>query len=584
MTRKVRPKRLAGRALATGAAATLLGLAFATPSSAHPLGNFTYNTSAAVQVRLDEVLVDYVIDLAELPTLQARPDVDRNGDDSLTDGERRRYAEKTCDTAAAGLTLTVGDRPVALERRSSDISFPEGQAGLSTLRLECGLGGSSTEIDGRTTVRLADENYADRLGWREIIALGDRTTVTDTDVLRESTSDSLVNYPQDQLDSPLRQREATITVEPGGPALVQDDDDSPIPLPSADRLSSLISERKLTIPFALFALGVSFVLGGFHAVAPGHGKTVMAAYLVGQRGARRQALLLGATVAVTHTGGVLALALVVSNSAVAPERFYPVLGSISGLLVVAIGVVLLRRAVQFRRIFPTLEPGASRHHHHGIGGHTHTHDLAPAAVGASGHDHGEATHDHARVPAAAHTEHQHTSHDHGHDHGPQHVDHDHGDGHVAHDHAHRDVDHAHGDVDHDHGDVDHDHGGPEHRALAGEPAVSLGPAMRARNMMAMGFAGGLVPSPSALVVLLGAIAIGRAWFGLLLIIAYGAGLAAVLVGAGLVIERLRHRIEPILARRSNSRLAGLAVNLPILTAVLVVLGGAYLVARALAVA
>jgi len=108
--------------------------------------------------------------------------------------------------------------------------------------------------------------------------------------------------------------------------------------------------------------------------------------------------------------------------------------------------------------------------------------------------------------------------------------------------------------------------------------------MQARSMMAMGFAGGLVPSPSALVVLLGAIAIGRAWFGLLLIIAYGAGLAAVLVGAGLVIERLRHRIEPILARRSNSRLAGLAVNLPILTAVLVVLGGAYLVARALAVA
>ncbi|MBA3283046.1 MAG: nickel transporter, partial [Acidimicrobiia bacterium] len=379
MTTKVRPKRLAGRALAAGAAATLLGLAFATPASAHPLGNFTFNTSAAVQVRPDEVLVDYVIDLAELPTLQARPDVDRNGDGSLTDGERRRYAEQTCDRAAARLNLTVGDRPVVLEHRSSDISFPEGQAGLRTLRLECELGGSSTEIDGRTTVRLADENFADRLGWREIIALGDRTTVTDTDVLRESASDTLVNYPQDQLESPLRQREATITVEPGGPALVQDDDDSPIPLPSADRLSSLISEQKLTIPFALFALAVSFVLGGFHAVAPGHGKTVMAAYLVGQRGARRQALLLGATVAVTHTGGVLALALVVSNSAVAPERFYPVLGSISGLLVVAIGVVLLRRAVEFRRIFPTLGPGASRHHHHGIGGHTHTHDLATAS-------------------------------------------------------------------------------------------------------------------------------------------------------------------------------------------------------------
>lgn len=109
-----------------------------------------------------------------------------------------------------------------------------------------------------------------------------------------------------------------------------------------------------------------------------------------------------------------------------------------------------------------------------------------------------------------------------------------------------------------------------------------GPAMRARNMMAMGFAGGLVPSPSALVVLLGSIAIGRAWFGFVLIVAYGLGLAAVLVGAGLLIERLRHRVAPLLGRRSHPRLTGLAVNLPIVTASLVMVGGAYLVARALA--
>jgi len=578
MTRNVRRRRLAGRALAASAAATLLGLALATPSSAHPLGNFTKNTSASVQVRPDEVIVDYIIDLAEIPTLQARPDIDRDGDDSLDPDERRRYAEKTCDMAAAGLELTVAGRPVALDRRSIELSFPKGQAGLLTSRLECELGGAGTKIDGRTTVRLSDGNFADRLGWREIIALGDRTTIVDTDVLRESASERLTNYPKGQLQSPLRQRDATITVEPGGPALDPRKDGSPISLPSADRLSSLIAERRLTIPFALFALAVSFILGGFHAVAPGHGKTVMAAYLVGQRGARRQALLLGATVAVTHTGGVLALALVVSNSSIAPERFYPVLGSVSGLLVVAIGVVLLRRAVQFRRIFPTLEPGASRHHHHGIGGHAHTHDLATASVGTSGHDRGEGTHDHAPVPAAAIAEHQHASHGQhrhdpgGHDHDPGGHDHDHDHGHG----------HGHGHDGHDHGDDGHDHEALE--VPAGEPAVPLGPGIQARSMMAMGFAGGLVPSPSALVVLLGAIAIGRAWFGLLLIIAYGAGLAAVLVGAGLVIERLRHRIEPILARRSKSRLAGLAVNLPILTAVLVVLGGAYLVVRALAVA
>jgi ABC-type nickel/cobalt efflux system permease component RcnA len=124
----------------------------------------------------------------------------------------------------------------------------------------------------------------------------------------------------------------------------------------------------------------------------------------------------------------------------------------------------------------------------------------------------------------------------------------------------------------------------EHAPVDDEVELPVGPAMRPRNMMAMGFAGGLVPSPSALVVLLGSIAIGRAWFGLLLIVAYGAGLASVLVGAGLLIERIRHRIQPILARRSHPRLAALAVNLPIVTAVLVVLGGAYLVVRAVTTA
>ena len=445
------------------------------------------------------------------------------------------------------------------------------------------------------------------------MVVGDKTTVVDSTVAKVSTSDRLIKYPKGQLSSPLDEREATATVKPGGPAYGGDRKSSPVPLPSADRLNDLISERTLTIPFAIFALAVSFILGGFHAVAPGHGKTVMAAYLVGQRGARRQALLLGATVAVTHTGGVLALALVVSNSAIAPDRFYPILGSISGLLVVIIGVVLLKRAVEFRRIFPTLGPGASRHHHHGIGGHTHTHDDlsvgAHSAEGAHDHDHGDAGHhldgriDRGQEPVATSvlTTSRHADHDHpGHDH----AGHDHGDGGHQHDHPLDQGGHTHdqgSDGDgHDHVGHAHDHDadhGHAHDPVSSqddghlvvldpalEPVPPVGPAMQARSMMAMGFAGGLVPSPSALVVLLGAIAIGRAWFGLLLIVAYGAGLAAVLVGAGLIIERLRHRIEPLLARRSGSRMAGWAVNLPIVTAVLVVLGGAYLIVRALAFA
>lgn len=696
---------------ATLAVAALVGivlgvLALATPAGAHPLGNFTTNTSAALRIRPDEVLIDYVVDLAEIPTLQARGAIDADGDDDLSSDERQTYAEDTCDAVASALTLEVGGRAVELTSADPDLSFLEGQAGLDTTRVECHLLASTPEIDGSEMVHLVDEYLTDKLGWREVVAQGDETTIVDTDVEAESASDRLRAYPEERVGSPLRELEATIRVVPGGPAAPSPDaGSSDGVLPSVDRLTELVGERRLTIPFAVFALGLSFVLGGFHALAPGHGKTVMAAYLVGAEGTRRQALLLGLTVAVTHTGGVFALALVVSNSSLAPERLYPLLGTLSGLLVAAIGVVLLRRALQFRKVFPTLGPGASTHHHHGLGGHTHDHGL----LGGHSHSHGLPG-DHAQDghdPGHEPHDHEHDGHEPGHDHeGLTHTHEGQNDGHAltqdhVHDHDDHDHDgrtHTHEGHDHDLPAHSHDHAGhthshagptrdddahdepvhtprqvghtyahdghahdqvgvgvPDHEAVGrvaagpvsaadgplpataarhrsatptpvaaptgapspgteagpvggtevsegddaaeitpsptsatprppqegtGDDAVEIAPRMQLRNMMAMGFAGGMVPSPSALVVLLGSIAIGRAWFGLLLIVAYGAGLAAVLVGAGLVIERLRHKIEPLLAHRTRPKLAALAINLPLITSVLVILGGAYLVTRA----
>lgn len=540
--------------LATASFATVIGLAMAGPAQAHPLGNFTINTSAAMRIAPDEVLIDYLIDEAEIPTVQARSAIDSDGDDDLSTEEQSRYADTMCRSAASNLQLVVDGRAVPLDVSESDVTFPKGQAGLDTMRIDCRLRGGTDGSGTSSTVRLTDENFSDLIGWREIIAVGDRTTITQTDVAEESTSKRLASYPEGQINSPLDQRSATVTVKPGGSAAADPGvgSGSPIPLPSADRLANLLGERALTIPFALFAVTVSFVLGGFHALAPGHGKTVMAAYLVGQRGARRQALILGATVAFTHTGGVMALALVATNSSIAPERFYPVLGTISGLLVVGIGLVLLRRALQFRKLLPTLGPGASLHHHHGIGGHTHSHD--------------DENHDHSHSHSHSHDDHE----DHGHL--PSPVGAPVG---VAERGGGAGDNHSHPHL------AEVDVPGAGATAGAGTLPLSTAPAMNMRGMMAMGFAGGLVPSPSALVVLLGAIAIGQAWFGFLLIIAYGAGLAAVLVGAGLLIERLRSRIEPFLTRRKHSPLTGLAMNLPVVTAVLVVLGGGYLVARAL---
>jgi nickel/cobalt exporter len=244
--------------------------------------------------------------------------------------------------------------------------------------------------------------------------------------------------------------------------------------------TALIGERSRTPGFAVVALLLAVALGAAHALAPGHGKTVMAAYLVGLRGRLRQAMTIGVTVTITHTAGVLLLGLVLSTTrAVASERVYPWLGLASGLLLAAVGVGLLVRT-------------------------------------RTGHPHG-------------------TGHDHPHGHGHEH----------PHGHAHR-----------------HRH---DHRAA--EPPLGR------RGLVALGLAGGLVPSPSAVVVLLGGIAIGRAWFGVALVLAYGLGMAATLTGIGLLLARLRSGIDRRLRLPAGSRVSRLGRLLPAVTASVIVLVG-----------
>jgi ABC-type nickel/cobalt efflux system permease component RcnA len=125
----------------------------------------------------------------------------------------------------------------------------------------------------------------------------------------------------------------------------------------------------------------------------------------------------------------------------------------------------------------------------------------------------------------------------------------------------------------------HTHGGPPHRhgPLGDGQPVTWG------SLLAMGFVGGFLPSPSAVVVLLGAIALGRAWFGAVLVIAYGAGMAATLTGAGLLVLHARDALDRRFVGLRSSRLAGMAGRLvPVGTAVVIVGVGAYLSLRGLA--
>ncbi|ANS64188.1 hypothetical protein SLINC_1964 [Streptomyces lincolnensis] len=525
------PRRLLASGAAVLTAACALVLVPSGAASAHPLGNFTVNHYDGLVTAPGELRVEHVEDLAEIPATQAKSDLERLG---VTEWARQR-----CATAARGSEATVDGRPVALTVKSGVARVRPGQAGLDTLRVECDLRAPLPEGD---TVALGfrGAGASSGPGWREITARGDRTTLTASDVPEESLSRELTTYPEELLSSPADTTSASLRVRPGGPALADESGeagDAPAAsvLPrGADRwtraLDSLVARHDLTVGFAALAVLIAVVLGALHALAPGHGKTLMAAVAAarGGRARMKDVLPLAASVTVTHTLGVVALGLLVTAGSAAAPSVIAWLGISSGVLVTIAGLTLLRRAWHHR--------AHARAHEH-----PHPHEpakvperalvLAAATATTTAHDNPTAptghTHDgphhHAHTPDHAHDDHSHP-----------HGDHDH---HHKHEHEH---DHKHGhDHKHDH-TFEHSHGGFTH-------THAVAPTLR--GTILLGFAGGLVPSPSAVVVLVGAAALGQAWFGLLLVVAYGVGLALTLTAAGFAVVKLGTGVTRMLDRR-----------------------------------
>jgi nickel/cobalt exporter len=410
------------------AAAALVALAAPAGAAAHPLGNFTVNRYAEIRLSGEDVFVRYALDLAEIPSFQ--------------EGERVR-ASGFAARLADDLVLTVDGERAHLSLLDARLETRPGAGGLETIRLDAVY---ESERTGRA-LRFEDRTFQGRIGWREVVVAADRgALVREATVPSESVSDALRAYPEDRLESPLAVSSARVSFEPGEgagapPALGE--------TRAVDRetggFEALVNRGDLGVGVVLASLALAMFWGAAHALTPGHGKAIVAGYLVGSRGRPRDALLLGAIVTVTHTAGVFALGLVtlLLSRLVVPERLYPWLTLVSGVLVVAVGAAVLWKRVRHR--------AASRHAH-------------------------------------------------------------------AHDHVHND-DH------HDHHDRDHGHG---LRGLAG-----------------VGIAAGLLPCPSALVVLLSAIALHQIGFGLALIVAFSVGLAATITSIGLV---------AVLARQAFTRL------------------------------
>jgi ABC-type nickel/cobalt efflux system permease component RcnA len=448
------------------AAVALVALAAPLAANAHPLGNFTINRYSELDVSGNRLYVVYVLDLAEIPTFQARGTT----------------AAAYVRTISRNVHLAVNGKPAALVPVRHELAYPPGQGGLDTTRLEVLFAGPT--LSGRPTLGYHDGNYAGRLGWKEIVVrAGDGGSVARSSAPNHSISDGLLAYPKNLLQSPLDVTSATAAVAPGAAA-------GPVPaLLTRTQLAQRVGVRavadsgfaKLILHrpsgwFLVAALAIAFFWGAAHALSPGHGKSIITAYLVGSRGTARHAFLLGGTVTITHTIGVFALGLVTLSLSqfILPEQLYPWLNLISALLIVGVGVSVLRwRMREWRR--------PAGHHHH---------------------------------------------------------DHDHGHGH-----------------DHHHGHDD--------------------PALSTRRLLGLGISGGIIPCPTALVVLLAAISLHRVGYGLVLIVAFSLGLAATMTGLGLA---------AVAARGAFSRvdMGGRAIRiLPALSAVVVLALGLAMTARAL---
>jgi len=420
--------RRPGLVLAAALGMALLG---APAASAHPLGNFTVNHLSEVRISESRVDVRYVLDLAEIPTFQ-----ERGLGPAASRAAKRREALR-------GLELTVDGREVALRPGNSTLAQLPGQGGLKTTRFELALAARVSSVE---RVELRDGTYPGRVGWKAVVVRPGEGTTVRTQAPSGDPTRGLRIYPESLLDSPADRRAASFAVAPGpgnvvAPAVEGGSERTTTTNRAGDGFASLFADAASGDGVLLLLLLAAFGWGALHALSPGHGKAMVAAYMVGTRGTARHALALGATVTVTHTAGVFALGLVALalTAYILPEDLYPWLNLASGLLVVLVGGAVLRSRWRSRGG----DAGHGHHHHH----------------------------------------------------------------------------------DHEHDHHDHDHGRGHHHHLPSQPGW--------RSLLAMGASAGLIPCPSALVVLLAAVAQHEIGLGLVLIVAFSLGLAATITVLGL---------------------------------------------------
>jgi ABC-type nickel/cobalt efflux system permease component RcnA len=542
---------------------------------AHPMGNFSVNHYGKIKVGQNSVEILYLVDMAEIPTYQEMRQFgitttpDDPGDMHYLDGQSTRLKE--------GLTLEIDGQNVGLDTISRQVTFAAGAGGLPTMKLAFVFRGAFV-ASGTHRLSYADNNYPGHAGWKEIVVIGDGSTILKSTAPDVDRSQELSNYSSDLLNSPPQQLAALVNFEtavtepkmgssttsaniptklppvppatrralqaresrrPAMPASAGLNEErsngkpsnpvessasmpsfsSAASLPSApqarskaqntprSRFTELISTQgRLGFWVLLSAALIAAGLGALHALEPGHGKTIVAAYLVGSRGTARHAVLLGFVVTAAHTAGVYLLGVVTlyASRYIVPEQLYPWLGAISGLSVTGLGVFIFLRHLS----------GESGEHSHAAG-EPHSHwflSMFKRKTFTQG------TLKEEPQPSIQ-----------------------------------------------------------NQKPFSSEAPQGEGRGVSLRELCVLGVTGGIVPCPAALVVLLSAFSLHRIGFGLFLITAFSLGLAGVLVVVGLTMVYTK-RFMAARARAEGS----IVRYLPLLSSAFMIVLGVGIVASAFA--
>ncbi|HVR21934.1 MAG TPA: hypothetical protein VMU26_01310 [Candidatus Polarisedimenticolia bacterium] len=370
-------------------------------SFAHPMGNFSVNHYAKVTIKRGSIEILYLIDMAEIPTFQETRQFGITP--KADDPSAFRYLDRQERLLKAGLSLESDGEVLRLDTISREVTFADGAGGLPTMKVGFVFRSKLDVPAGVHKLSYFDNNFPGRGGWKEIVVLGGGVVILNSSVPGADRSQELTNYASDVLNSPPQQLSAqvgfrTSISEPERTASAAASCKRPIPqktdtarqllAPRIQRRSSdavtsphtsdghpissravataeaplsltahaqntprsrfteLVSTQgRFSLWVLLSAALIAAGLGALHALEPGHGKTIVAAYLVGSRGTARHAVLLGIVVTAAHTAGVYLLGALTlyASRYIVPEQLYPWLGAISGLSVAGLGIFIFLR-------------------------------------------------------------------------------------------------------------------------------------------------------------------------------------------------------------------------------------------------